>query len=509
MTLFVLVLVGGLAFYTIVRPLWLYSRQPWTFEAPDGDAERTQQEQISALEALRDLAMDYRMGQLSATDYRALAAPLQQQARQSAVQNHPKVLTEADYRFDEPLEAEILALRRIKPVTNGHHTTGSSRGHVRFCAQCGEPVDSTDRFCAACGTKLPERQPSAETGSATAIPTEPLAEGTATVEQTAEERAETAAAATVEETAKAEKATAVAAATEDQRGAETTVRAFNRVAYRWWALAVLIVLVWVGGITWLSWQSRAEQTAQSPVATLQVGAIQALAITDDSWIVGTAEGLQSSQNGEEWRTLAVDDSIHAVALLAADRLLAAGSDGLWQRAASDDAWQPVATEPADLQLITLAAVPDEEGIVWGSDRTTLYVSHDGGLRWEVASNSLPGIPRSLAAGNGELLIGTDRGVYLSRNRGESWVDFNGAVNGRIGTTDVLAVAYDPAGNVIFAGTEMGLFFMNLASPGGWGRRALEANVTALAVTGEVDEVLWVGTADGMLFRSTNRGVSWQ
>ncbi len=500
MTLFVLVLVGGLAFYTIVRPLWLYTHQPWRFDAPDGEAERIQQEQLAALEALRDLAMDYRLGQLSATDYRALAVPLQQQARRSLEQSRQNTLTEADYRFDDSLEAEILALRRVKPVTNGLSAISGSHGRVRFCTQCGESVDPTDRFCAACGTKLPERKPSAETHIVTANTVEPRVESTPTAPAVA--TAETAVEATVE------RAT-VEAETQNQRGAATVVRGPTRVAYRWWVVAALIVLVWVGGITWLSWQSRAGQTAQAPVATLQVGAIRALAVADDRLLLGTTSGLHSSQNGENWRALAVDDSIHAVALLAADRQLAAGSAGLWQRTAGDKAWQRVATEPTELRLITLAAVPGEDSVVWGSDRRTLYVSHDGGLRWEVASSSLPGTPRSLAAGNGELLIGTDRGVYLSRNRGESWIDFNGAVNGRIGTTDILAVAYDPTGNIIFAGTEMGLFFMNLASPGGWGRRALEANVTALAVAGETDEVLWVGTANGTLFRSTNRGVNWQ
>jgi hypothetical protein len=51
--------------------------------------------------------------------------------------------------------------------------------------------------------------------------------------------------------------------------------------------------------------------------------------------------------------------------------------------------------------------------------------------------------------------------------------------------------------------------MNLASSGGWGQRALNADVTALAVTGSADEELWVGTANGQLFRSTNRDVTWQ
>ncbi|MCB0184596.1 MAG: hypothetical protein KDE31_10030, partial [Caldilineaceae bacterium] len=115
MTFLALLLVTGLAMYVIVQPLWQYIRQPWAFRTPDGEEEQVRQEQLSALEALRDLAMDYRLGQLSTTDYRALAAPLQQQARRTIQQQiKQNAVQEADYALDAALEAEILALRRIK-----------------------------------------------------------------------------------------------------------------------------------------------------------------------------------------------------------------------------------------------------------------------------------------------------------------------------------------------------------------------------------------------------------
>ena len=117
--------------------------------------------------------------------------------------------------------------------------------------------------------------------------------------------------------------------------------------------------------------------------------------------------------------------------------------------------------------------------------------------------------QALAAGNSDIFIGTDRGVFLSRDQGASWTDYNGMVNGRIGNTNIQALAYDEIGNLLFAGASNGLYFMNLNSPGGWGQRSLDANVTAIAVTGENSQVLWVGTADGQIFRSDDRGVTWQ
>jgi len=530
MTILALILVAGLAFYVIAHPLWQYIRHPWAFDTPDGAEEEVRQEQLSALEALRDLAMDYRLGQLSTTDYRALAAPLQQQARRTIQQQRQlNAASAVDEALDRTLEAEILALRRIKPAINGH--VSASESGARFCPQCGESVASIDRFCAACGTKLPKQKRAAdsdaEANSTTDIATpveasdgsndETVAQpqGVApeiTTEITAERTTE------IGPTDKIEIAAIVdendftqtaASAKPTKKGPVETATASLRGAHRWWGIAALIVIIWVAAIIWLSMSSRAGQQAQSSVATLPIDRVQAITVVDGVTLVGAADGIQRSIDGESWENLPMNEPIFSLAALDEDSQLAAGVQGLWRSDINGVQWQRVTTDPANLRLVTLATIPGEVGIVWGTDRTTLYLSHDDGLTWGVASRTLPGEARGLAAGNGDLFIGTNRGVYLSQNRGESWIDYNGSVNGRIGTTDIKTVAYDPTGNIIFAGTSMGLFFMNLASPGGWGRRALDAEVTALAVTGNADEELWVGTRNGQLFRSTNRGVTWQ
>lgn len=510
MTLLALILVGGLAFYVIARPMWQYVRQPWAFDAPDGKEEQIRQEQLSALESLRDLAMDYRLGQLSMADYRALAAPLQKQARRTLQQQNKQARMDDDSlaAFDSALEAEILALRRIKPIANGHAATGART--ARFCPQCGEAINATDRFCAGCGTKLPEPKPTEpepaidvvfpvqSNGQAAEQPQSAMIDPASDIEATPD---------LID--AEIQNPSPKTPLEQPSPPSATLPNASPRAAYRWWGIAAVIVAAWVVGVIWLSMNSRAGQEAQSPVATLPVGQIQALAVVDDVALIGASDGIQRSTDNESWNALPMDDTILSLAVLDENSRLAAGGQGLWQSDDSGAQWQRVATDPAALRLVALSSVPGEAGLVWGADHTRLYLSHDGGLTWGIASTSLPGQPRALAAGNGDLFIGTNRGVYLSRNRGASWIDYNGSVNGRIGTTDIQTVAYDPTGNIIFAGTSMGLFFMNLASPGGWGQRALKANVTALAVTGNADEELWVGTAGGQLFRSTTRGVTWQ
>ena len=125
------------------------------------------------------------------------------------------------------------------------------------------------------------------------------------------------------------------------------------------------------------------------------------------------------------------------------------------------------------------------------------------------AGELPGAVRALALGRGMIFAGTSRGVFRSEDGGLSWIGMNGSANGAIASTDVQALAYDEANGIVYAGTSVGLSFMNMSSFGAWGQRSLRASVTGLALDPENSAVLWVGAADGRIFRSPDRGVSWR
>ena len=438
--------------------------------------------------------------------------------------------------LDAALEAEILTLRRVQPFRNGHASDSPQPAPARFCTQCGAPVEPTHQFCAGCGTKLPV--PSTQSQPADSPLTDLNGIGIATLKvtrsgeannddteennntegsngETTELQAISVNRQNIESTPSNTMET-LTPETDPERLIDATIvssaassKGDRRLSGRWLGFAAVIAAVWVVGVVWFSINSRAGQEAQIPVATFANGQIQALAADNTMTLLATAQGIQWSEDGERWTAPSIDDTIFALVKLDVQRWLAAGTQGLWRSEDNGEAWQAIEIEPASLRLVALANMPGESDVLWGVDRTTLYVSHNAGQSWEVVNASLPGQVRSLAAGSTELFIGTDRGVYRSTNRGDSWTDYNGAVNGRIGTTDIQAVAFDPTGNLLFAGTPVGLFFMNLANPGGWGQRTLTANVASLTVTGDADEVLWVGTTDGKLFQSTNRGVTWQ
>ncbi len=495
----ILVTLGG-----VLWPVWKGWRAPWALNAPQGDVEALRQEQVTALDALRDLAMDYRLGNLYREDYRALAVPLQQRARralelqQALALDGMKPTQPALAELDRQLEEAIRAARKVTapvtapapaPVASGPHPAPVTPPPGQaFCPQCGASVDPGFRFCAACGAELPWARSEERNGAAQARPAPAR-------EQTPPPRPASAHPAGVARKPKA------AAGQRNRR-------------WLWW-IGAAVALVWVVGISWIYLQSRAEQENQTPVASLPGVPIQALTPLDGRFFLGEPNGLRLSQDGVNWRSLPLEDDVRSVLPLDPEGslLLAAGQKGLWRSQDGGQSWQPVETAPAGLTLVALAGDPGESGRLLGAEPTRLYASQDGGQSWQPVDGSLPGRVRALVAGPGMIFLGTDQGVYRSVDGGKSWSNLNGVVNGAIASTDVRALAYDSANGLLYAGTPAGLSFMNLGAPGGWGQRALRASVTALAL-GPGDPpgsgtVLWVGAADGRLFRSTDRGVSWR
>jgi photosystem II stability/assembly factor-like uncharacterized protein/rRNA maturation endonuclease Nob1 len=503
-SLLLLLIVAGAA-GVVIWPIWQGIRQPWMVQSPSGEQEAIHQEQLAALDALRDLAMDYKLGNLSLEDYRALAAPLQQKARRTlerqekikSIQREPgrtgssAAIAVAEAELDALLESRIQALRRVVAPSNGGAVRTAVAGQ-RFCHQCGAPVQPGFHFCASCGVRLETVQPSEQ---------QPLEDnGRAVAPQEIHQGPGQLPASPVRKTDAAPSSSAATS--------ETTAPSSRR---KLWGIGAVLALVWVVAVVWLYMSTRAGQQNQVPVATFPNTTVWSIGATDGLLVLGESKGLQVSTDGLKWNPLPVADEIHAIAALddAGQRWLAAGAKGLWSSTNGATSWQPLATDPAELHLLTITSFPGQSGVVLGADETAIYMSEDGGQTWTNMNVKLPGLPRSLVAGDLGLFIGTDRGVYRSEDGGQSWINFNGSVNGVIASTDIQALAYDGKNQMLYAGTPAGLSFMNLGSPGGWGHRSLQANVTALTLAGPDKQVVWVGTADGQLFRSDDRGVTWR
>lgn len=107
-------------------------------EAAAGEVTAAPSGYETALLALRDLEFDHQLGVVSDDDYGVLHEQLVAQAAISLESD-----VEADREVGGLIEAAILRRRQQRRVDN-----------VRFCPQCGRPVETGDLFCAGCGQPL-------------------------------------------------------------------------------------------------------------------------------------------------------------------------------------------------------------------------------------------------------------------------------------------------------------------------------------------------------------------
>jgi hypothetical protein len=293
---------------------------------------------------------------------------------------------------------------------------------------------------------------------------------------------------------------------------------------------------------------------------LQEFTILALATATD-WsrreviFAGTVDGLyRSSGGGRAWKPVALEGQV--VQALATSRdftrsgLVLAGTEGrgLFRSADGGVTWEPAGNEigrEASVNALLRVDADGAEGWVAGTDGGQLWRSTDGGSTWILASDL--GTPvLALAGGQGALPIwaGTaDQGVLVSADGGRSWqVDLTlcawgfrrlipeckagllalaptgGAWRSGDGGRTWKRVAAASLHEPILAYAVAGSAALEARSDGVWrseggGDAELvleveDAPVTAVVVARGLGPA-WAGTADALLWESTDAGLTWQ
>jgi hypothetical protein len=103
----------------------------------------------AAMQALRELNFDHRVGKISDEDFAVFDASLRHEAADT-LRALDQWEAQADQDLDQEFEREIAARR-------SQLTTGT-----RTCPSCGRPAADDDKFCAICGAALTEAPASAE-----------------------------------------------------------------------------------------------------------------------------------------------------------------------------------------------------------------------------------------------------------------------------------------------------------------------------------------------------------
>lgn len=123
-------------------------------------------------------------------------------------------------------------------------------------------------------------------------------------------------------------------------------------------------------------------------------------------------------------------------------------------------------------------------------------------QWELVNGPFGGYIYSLAAGGNKIFAGTNHGIFLSRDYGQSWK----AVSN--GLTDLEVQALAICGNRIFAGTYTAGVFMSEDEGINWKKCKIgfiNPNVISLNVSGSY---IFAGTDGKGIFISADSGITW-
>jgi photosystem II stability/assembly factor-like uncharacterized protein len=171
-------------------------------------------------------------------------------------------------------------------------------------------------------------------------------------------------------------------------------------------------------------------------------------------------------------------------------------------------WNEIVHPPAYLNVL----IASGSNLIAGTDMG-MYVSTDNGQSWTTRNNGLPvnAKIRALAVLNNSLFAATDTGVWSSVNEGQSWTDANG---GLLQNQSVLTVFVQ--GTTVLAGTERnantginGKIFRTTDQGQSWKESitSLPENITSVRKFAAIADTIFVVT-DFKIYRSTDNGANW-
>jgi hypothetical protein len=158
-TLWVAVILGALvsllAIAYAVAPLLAPGRA--TLVVEDDKLAELLGRKDAALQAIKDLEFDYRLGKMSQEDYQRLDQRLRRQA--IGLMQQIEKIAPATASLDEQLESIIAQFRQTSPAPVAVPPGAAGVDAVapqtaRFCTHCGKPLEPGHKFCAYCGTPV-------------------------------------------------------------------------------------------------------------------------------------------------------------------------------------------------------------------------------------------------------------------------------------------------------------------------------------------------------------------
>lgn len=221
---------------------------------------------------------------------------------------------------------------------------------------------------------------------------------------------------------------------------------------------------------------------------------------EDQTMYRTADG------GTNWTPITGPFAGHMVASLAVDsrsQLYVGTYFGSWVSADRGLTWTAMKLGTSDLGQ-NIFIDPRAPSVVWVGGAGVTYVSRDGAATW--SSFPVSGAT-AIAAGSAAttLLAGTSRqGVLKSVDGAATWADANAGMTGAI----IRGVALAPGNpSTVYAGEQGGVVFVSTNGGLSWTPHDSRGEIYAMAVDPHAPTTVWVAGGNGAA-KSTDGGATW-
>lgn len=232
---------------------------------------------------------------------------------------------------------------------------------------------------------------------------------------------------------------------------------------------------------------------------------------------GTDGGVFSSPDrGQTWKKIK-DDLTFTFSLGLQDKVLFAGTvNGVFRSVDGGQSWEVISSGLTHT-YINVIFVDQSTGVLFtGTGGGGLFRSVNSGESWASVNNGLTNLDARGLYFNQKtevLFISTSNGLFRSIDGGKSWE----AASAGFAATRVYAMTVDPRDDTLFAATDepsdgmVESLYRSINEGRSW--EAIGGDIAGTGINAIVlnylDGTLFAGTADGGVFRSIDRGQSWQ
>jgi hypothetical protein len=161
MIIFMILIVAGVIVVIAIPAVRRRPQAGTVLDDSEGPRALLLRKKESSYAAIQELNFDYQTGKISEEDYSEVYSALKADAL-SAIKAIEEGESEYRRKLDEELEEEISEKRGIE--TKPYHENDDEAGicpacggqNLKYCHECGNPVDAGAAFCSNCGTPLSE-----------------------------------------------------------------------------------------------------------------------------------------------------------------------------------------------------------------------------------------------------------------------------------------------------------------------------------------------------------------